>query len=129
MKYCTKWCKTLPINISALKDKVSNNFMCHTAQKMKFSIKDFCNKCHQTSSFLQIWSHLLKKSLMESFIFCAVSVRGKATRHECLYVILYDSILHKIITLHHFSLHYIVLYYWIYSYLYGSGRCIKVIAP
>ena len=30
-----------------------------TAQKMKFSIKDFSSK----------WSHLLEKSLMENFIF------------------------------------------------------------
>ena len=37
-----------------------------TAQKMKFSIKDFFNK-----SFLRIWSDLLKKSLMENLIFCA----------------------------------------------------------
>ena len=29
---------------------------------MKFSIKDF----------LRIWSHLLKKSLMENFMFCEV---------------------------------------------------------
>ena len=42
------------------------------AQKM-FSIKDFFSKCHRILSFLQIWSHLLKKSLMEKFIFCAVS--------------------------------------------------------
>ena len=32
-----------------------------TAQKMKFSIKDF------------LWSHLLKKSLTENFIFSAVT--------------------------------------------------------
>ena len=44
-----------------------------TAQKMKFSVKDFFSKCDQTRSFLRIWSHLLKKSLMENFIFCAVS--------------------------------------------------------
>ena len=43
-----------------------------TAQKMKFSIKDFFNKCDQIRSFLQIWSHFLKKSLMENFIFCTV---------------------------------------------------------
>ena len=43
-----------------------------TAQKMKFSIKDFFSKCDQIRSFLRIWSHLLKKSLMENFIFCAV---------------------------------------------------------
>ena len=35
---------------------------------MKFSIKDFFSKCDQIRSFLQIWSHLLKKSLMENFI-------------------------------------------------------------
>ena len=39
---------------------------------MKFSIKDFFSKCDQTRCFLQIWSHLLKKYLMENFIFCAV---------------------------------------------------------
>ena len=43
-----------------------------TAQKMKFSIKDFISKYDQIYSFLRIWSHLLKKSLMENFIFCAV---------------------------------------------------------
>ena len=32
----------------------------------------FFSKCEQIHSFLQIWSHLLKKSLMENFIFCAV---------------------------------------------------------
>ena len=39
---------------------------------MKFSIKDFFRKCDQIRSFLRIWSHLQKKSLMENFIFCAV---------------------------------------------------------
>ena len=43
-----------------------------TAQKMKFSTKDFFRKCDQILSLLRIWSHLLKKSLMENFIFCAV---------------------------------------------------------
>ena len=42
----------------------------YTAQKMKFSITDFFSKCDQ--SFLRIWSHLLKKSVLENFIFCAV---------------------------------------------------------
>ena len=36
---------------------------------MKFSIKDFFSKCDQIHSFLRIRSHLLKKSLMENFIF------------------------------------------------------------
>ena len=43
-----------------------------TAQKMKFSIKDFFSNCDQIHSFPQIWSHLLKKSLKENFFFCAV---------------------------------------------------------
>ena len=43
-----------------------------TAQKMKFSIKDFFSKCDEICSFRRIWSHLLKKSLMENFMFCAV---------------------------------------------------------
>ena len=46
----------------------------HTAQKMKFSIRDFLSKCDQIRSFKWIWSRLLKKSLMESFIFCVASV-------------------------------------------------------
>ena len=44
-----------------------------TVQKIKFSIKDFFGKCDQIYSFLRIWSHLWKKSLMENFIFSAVS--------------------------------------------------------
>ena len=43
-----------------------------TAQKMKFSIKDFLSKRDKIRSFLRIWSYLLKKSLIENFIFCAV---------------------------------------------------------
>ena len=39
---------------------------------MKFSIKDFFIKCDRIRSFVLIWSHLLKKSLMENFMFCAV---------------------------------------------------------
>ena len=41
-----------------------------TAQKMKFSSKNFLTICDHIRSFLWIWSHLLKKSLMENFIFC-----------------------------------------------------------
>ena len=40
--------------------------------KMKFSIKDFFSKCNQIRNFMRIWSHLLKKSLMENFFFCVV---------------------------------------------------------
>ena len=45
-----------------------------TAQKMKFSIKHFFSKCDQNRRNLRIWSHLLKKSLIENFVFCAMLV-------------------------------------------------------
>ena len=48
-----------------------------TAQKMKFFIKDFFSECDQICSKLWIRSHLLNKSLMENFIFCAVSLTYK----------------------------------------------------
>ena len=42
------------------------------AQKMKLFIEDFFSKCDQIRKKLQIWSHLLKKSLVENLIFYAV---------------------------------------------------------
>ena len=45
----------------------------HTAPKTKFSIKDFFSKCDQIRRKLRVWLHLLKKSLMKNFIFCAVT--------------------------------------------------------
>ena len=50
-----------------------------TAQKMKFSIKGFFGKCDQICSFMRIWSHLLKKSLMDKFIVCAVQCFSSAS--------------------------------------------------
>ena len=47
-------------------------FTANTAHKMKFFIKDFFSTCDQSRRKMRIWSHLLKKSLMENFIFCAV---------------------------------------------------------
>ena len=43
-----------------------------TAEKMNFSIKDFLSKCDQIRRKLRILSYLLKKSLIEIFIFLAV---------------------------------------------------------
>ena len=41
---------------------------------MKISVKDFFSKCYQICWKLRIWSHLLKKSLMENFFFlCSVT--------------------------------------------------------
>ena len=39
---------------------------------MKFFIKDFFSKYVQIRRKLRVWLQLLKKSLMENFIFCAV---------------------------------------------------------
>ena len=39
---------------------------------MKFFFKDFYSNCDQIRRKLRIWSLLLKKSLMENFIICAV---------------------------------------------------------
>ena len=41
---------------------------------MKFSSKDLSSKYDQIRRKMWIWLHLLKKSLMENFIFCAVSI-------------------------------------------------------
>ena len=45
-----------------------------TAQKMKFSMKDFSSQSDHIHILLQSWSHLLKKSLMKNFFFCAVLI-------------------------------------------------------
>ena len=60
------------INLMSLFDIFILISIMDTAQKMKFSIKDFFSKCDQVRSLPWIWSHLLKKCLMENFIFCVV---------------------------------------------------------
>ena len=50
-----------------------NSGLLITAQKMKFSITDILSKRDQIRKELRICSHVLKKSLMENFIFCAVN--------------------------------------------------------
>ena len=37
-----------------------------TAQKMKFSVTNFFSKCDQIRRKLRIWTHLMKKSIMEN---------------------------------------------------------------
>ena len=49
-------------------------FSLKTAWKMTFSIKDVFGKLDQIRILLRIWSYLLKKPLMENFIFCAVDL-------------------------------------------------------
>ena len=60
-------------NILVTTDEFSVRVARVTAQKIKFLIKDFFNKCDQIRRKLRIRSYLVKKSLMENFIFCAVS--------------------------------------------------------
>ena len=52
-------------------------FRAPTAQKMKFSIKNFFSKCDQISRKQPIWSNVLKNCLME--------IANKATRLEFVY--------------------------------------------
>ena len=35
---------------------------------MKFAMKDLLSRCKQIRGKLRMWSHLLKKSLMENFV-------------------------------------------------------------
>ena len=64
--------KSLRANkVDKWKTGFSNNTH-YTAQKIKFFFKYFFGKCDQIRSLLRIWSHLLKKSFIENFIFCAV---------------------------------------------------------
>ena len=44
----------------------------HVTLHKKFSVKDFFREYGQIRRKLWIWSHLLKKSLMENLSFCAV---------------------------------------------------------
>ena len=69
----------LASNCCLLKSGLSSLISAHkfqakqaTQKKMKFSIKGFCNKYDQIHRRLRIWPYLLKKSVMENFIFCAV---------------------------------------------------------
>ena len=103
-----------------------------TAQKMKFSIEDSFSKCDQIHSFLCIWSHLLKKSRMESLIFCVVFSKVNhvefadialinflndflfqiAIKLILLLVLVYCNTLY----IYYFLLHVIHLYFYIYLY-------------
>ena len=55
----------------------------YTIQKMKFSIKDFFSNCDQIRRKLRIWSHLLKKSLMENYAFSNSTISLSPRRKEC----------------------------------------------
>ena len=50
-----------------------------TAQKKKFSVKDFFGKCDQIYRKLKNQSHLLKKPLVENLLFCSVCYSQKSS--------------------------------------------------
>ena len=82
-------------------EKVLKKIYLLTAQKIKFSIKDFFRKWDQIRRKLRIWSHLLKESLMENFIFCAVLV---SLTSLSIFTFTYSLIpLQKSTALQHFS--------------------------
>ena len=54
---------------------------------MKFSVNDFPSKYDEIRRKLRIWSHLLEKSLIESFIFCAVPRFAMPTFHPTWHII------------------------------------------
>ena len=62
--------RTLNLIPNYIKIKVST----HIVQKRKFSMKDFFSICDQISRKPQIWSHLLKKSFMESLSSSALTI-------------------------------------------------------
>ena len=83
---------------SFVKNVFPINYGIVTSEKLKFSIKDFLSNCDQISNFLQVWSHLLKTSLMENFIFCAVcSLLFLVTEDYILYA-LFDLLRSQMIT-------------------------------
>ena len=62
-------CVSIKINLSRPRSTIS---IIHCTKNEVFHQGFFFHKCDQISSFLRIWSHLLKKSLMKNFIFCTV---------------------------------------------------------
>ena len=76
----------MSLHLSQIQSIDKTNY--HCTKNMKFSIKDFVSRCGQIRRKLRIWSHLLTKSLMGNFIFCAVYIshkknfRGNTTQED-----------------------------------------------
>ena len=60
--------------------KVTKTFGHISLHPLQFYIKDNFIKCDQIHIFMRIWSHLLKKSVMENFIICPVTTRQYEAR-------------------------------------------------
>ena len=58
-------------------------------------MKNFFSKCDQIRRKLRIWSHLLKKSLVTNFIFCAaMSMSHHVNEEHILKVALLGTLTH-----------------------------------
>ena len=74
-------------------DILKNFVQIYTAQKMKFSIKDFFSKCDQIRRKLRIWSHLLKKPLMKKLHFLCSGTESLIKAHVfCRQVSAFSSV-------------------------------------
>ena len=86
--HTTYWYKWCPLKISNWYFK--RNYLiigiCSgkvASQKLKLSIRDFFSIYDEIRRKLWIWSHLLKKSLIEKFIFRAVSYQTVKIQYFC----------------------------------------------
>ena len=62
------------------------------AQKMNFFVKNLFTKFEHIRIKLQIYSHLLNKSLTENFIFCVVNIIGFTAKSRKLILNLIASL-------------------------------------
>ena len=78
---CEEWFHGDCVGVSMAKgremEKTGEEWCCKVCRgrkhcTKKFSIEDFFSKCDQIRRELRLWSDLLKKFLIENFIFCAV---------------------------------------------------------
>ena len=63
--------KSSIVDVQLDSDYASEHYWSYRLQRRK-DMKDFLTKCNQICREQRIWSHLLRKSFMENFIFCAV---------------------------------------------------------
>ena len=70
------------LQINLLRPKLRHySFLRIWSHSLKKSLMENFIFCY---SFLRIWSHSLKKSLMENFIFCAVTLENSNWSQNCL---------------------------------------------
>ena len=94
---------------------------------MKFSIKDLFSKCDQICRKMQIWSHLLKKSIMENFIFVC-SVRNMITYDaELLYDVLNYKSLPQIFNIFKANRYKTELNFYLWKQQFASVKQLSII--